>query len=313
MLARTFCRALYPQDAILKHHCYSEHLRCFSAASSQGEVSFHRRQLLCPPSICSFSSEQGRQIMKDALVAGTAEGSYRLLEQFRTQDEPAYCGLGTLVMALNALDIDPGRVWKGVWRWYHEDMLDCCEPLEVIQEQGIVFEKFCRLASCNGAVVQAHRPDEDGESLDVFRQVTTHLWLLIMSSWTLHSYLTLHDSSFHLIGSRCHCCGRHYNTKIPPLDVAGDTRYCRERIAMPNTENAKRVTCSSLRFPGGMTSERHLKRQRQNWKRNQFLTLKTPCLPFICNFTPWEDLCAKVQEVFAHPSRPILLSCKSRF
>lgn len=108
--------------------------------------------------------------MKEALIAGTAEASYRLLEQFRSQDQPAYCGLGTLVMTLNALDIDPVRVWKDEWRWYHEDILDCCEPLSIIQEQGVIFENFCRLASCNGAVVHAHQPDEDGETLDVFRQ-----------------------------------------------------------------------------------------------------------------------------------------------
>jgi glutathione gamma-glutamylcysteinyltransferase len=108
--------------------------------------------------------------MKEALNAGTAEGSYRLLEQFRTQDEPAYCGLGTLVMALNALDIDPGRIWKGVWRWYSEELLDCCEPLEIIKKQGIIFEKFCCLARCNSASVEAHRPDEDGETIDAFRE-----------------------------------------------------------------------------------------------------------------------------------------------
>jgi len=34
-------------------------------------------------------------------------------------------------MALNALSIDPGRVWKGPWRWFSEEMLDCCTPLEV--------------------------------------------------------------------------------------------------------------------------------------------------------------------------------------
>ena len=56
---------------------------------------------------------------------------FKLAEQFRTQDEPAFCGLTTLVMVLNSLSVDPGRVWKGPWRWYHENMLDCCVPLQV--------------------------------------------------------------------------------------------------------------------------------------------------------------------------------------
>ena len=42
---------------------------------------------------------------------------FRLASQFRTQDDPAYCGLATLVMILNALEIDPGRIWKG-WLMY---------------------------------------------------------------------------------------------------------------------------------------------------------------------------------------------------
>lgn len=107
--------------------------------------------------------------MKEALADGTAETSFRLLEQFTTQDEPAYCGLSTLVMVLNTLNIDPGRVWKGPWRWFHEDMLDCCEELERVKEHGITFDQFCCLARCNGAAVTAHRPDEQGETLEVFR------------------------------------------------------------------------------------------------------------------------------------------------
>ena len=56
---------------------------------------------------------------------GFCQSYFSLAENFRTQDEPAYCGLSTLVMALNALRVDPGRPWKGPWRFFHEDMLDC--------------------------------------------------------------------------------------------------------------------------------------------------------------------------------------------
>lgn len=59
----------------------------------------------------------------------------------RTQDEPAYCGLATLAMVLNALFIDPGRTWKGPWRWFNERMLDCCKPLEEVKQEGIVFKQ----------------------------------------------------------------------------------------------------------------------------------------------------------------------------
>lgn len=41
------------------------------------------------------------------------EGFYKLISYFQTQSEPAYCGLASLSMVLNALAIDPGRKWKG--------------------------------------------------------------------------------------------------------------------------------------------------------------------------------------------------------
>lgn len=44
------------------------------------------------------------------------------LRRFLSQDEPAYCGLGTLCMVLNALEIDPQRTWKGAWRWYSQEV-----------------------------------------------------------------------------------------------------------------------------------------------------------------------------------------------
>ncbi|RYG57047.1 hypothetical protein EON66_01370 [archaeon] len=55
-------------------------------------------------------------------VATTALVSMRACERL-AEDEPAYCGLTTLVMTLNALNIDPRRLWKGPWRWYTEDMV----------------------------------------------------------------------------------------------------------------------------------------------------------------------------------------------
>ena len=69
--------------------------------------------------------------MENVVSAGYMDCYFGLAAQFRTQDEPAFCGLSTLVMVLNTLQVDPKKVWKGVWRWYHENMLDCCVPLGV--------------------------------------------------------------------------------------------------------------------------------------------------------------------------------------
>eukprot|EP00624_Nannochloropsis_granulata_P003151 evm.model.NODE_26015_length_37756_cov_44.158253.3 len=92
---------------------------------------------------------------------------FPLIEHFHTQSDPAYCGLGSLAMLLNALAIDPGRTWKGSWRWFDESLLDCCEPLEVVQSQGISLVKANCLARCNGAKSRLRHGDT--VSLEGFR------------------------------------------------------------------------------------------------------------------------------------------------
>jgi glutathione gamma-glutamylcysteinyltransferase len=64
---------------------------------------------------------------------------------------PAFCGIGSLTMSLNSLLLDPKRVWQGVWRWFDESMLSCCEPLDVVKLKGITLAKLGCLAKCNGA------------------------------------------------------------------------------------------------------------------------------------------------------------------
>ena len=46
---------------------------------------------------------------------------FLLAPQLLTQDEPAYCGLSSLVMVLNALAVDPGA-WVGVLKTSKQKM-----------------------------------------------------------------------------------------------------------------------------------------------------------------------------------------------
>jgi glutathione gamma-glutamylcysteinyltransferase len=132
--------------------------------------SFYRRTL---PSPCiAFSSPEGRQLFREALADGTMEGYFPLAEQFHTQAEPAFCGLGTLVVVLNALAIDPGRQWRGPWRWFGEEMLDCCRPLEVVRKEGLTVAQMVCLARCNGARVEVVHADE-GELATLRAEVIT--------------------------------------------------------------------------------------------------------------------------------------------
>ncbi|PRP82693.1 hypothetical protein PROFUN_10057 [Planoprotostelium fungivorum] len=118
--------------------------------------SFYKRPL--PNHLVPFSSPE-------ALDTGSMESYWTLAEQFHTQSEPAYCGLATLTMVLNALQIDPNRLWKGPWRWYNEDLLDCCTPLE---REGITMNNFACLAKCNGADVEVVKAENS--TLSDFRE-----------------------------------------------------------------------------------------------------------------------------------------------
>jgi len=131
-------------------------------------TTFYRRPL--PDQCIAFSSKEGKSIFRNALSAGYMEGFFHLIEQFHTQAEPAYCGLGTLSMILNALGMDPNRLWKGPWRWYSEELLDCCVPLETVQKTGISIEEFQCLARCNGTKCQVFRPNSK-HNLEHFREM----------------------------------------------------------------------------------------------------------------------------------------------
>lgn len=120
-------------------------------------ATFHRRAL--PESAIEFSSPEGRSLFSEALATAGLNGYFPLAEQFHTQSDPAFCGLGSLVVALNALSIDPGRPWKGPWRWYSEELLDCCVPLAEVRERGVDIDEFACLARCNGAKAEVHRGD----------------------------------------------------------------------------------------------------------------------------------------------------------
>jgi glutathione gamma-glutamylcysteinyltransferase len=119
----------------------------------------YRRPL--PADIIAFSSAQGRQVFAEALAEGGMDGYFPLAEQFHTQGDPSFCGLGSLVVALNALAIDPGRLWKGPWRWFAEDLLDCCVSLDEVRRRGLSLDELVCLARCNGADVALRRPEDD--------------------------------------------------------------------------------------------------------------------------------------------------------
>nr|POF25190.1 glutathione gamma-glutamylcysteinyltransferase 3 [Quercus suber] len=154
----------------------------------------YRRSLPSPPAI-EFASSEGKKLFSEALGDGTMEGFFKLISYYQTQSEPAYCGLATLSMVLNALSIDPGRKWKGPWRWFDDSMLDCCEPLAKIKADGITFGKVACLAHCNGAKVEAFRTSES--TIDDFRKYV----ICCTSSEDCHVITSYHRAVFKQTGT----------------------------------------------------------------------------------------------------------------
>jgi hypothetical protein len=127
------------------------------------------------------------------------------------------CGLGSLAMVLNSLEMDPGRQWKGVWRWYSEDMLDCCAPLDIIKEKGITFGEFACLARCNGLDVSSRRANRTSkqEFLEAIRQACSRQHEHVVVSYSRATLQQTGDGHFSPVGS--------YNQKrnlVLILDVA---------------------------------------------------------------------------------------------
>jgi glutathione gamma-glutamylcysteinyltransferase len=115
-------------------------------------ATFHRKAL--PEDLVAFDSAEGRQLLVEAMTAGTAASFFPLVAQLHTQADPAWCGLGSLVTTLNALGIDPQRTWKGPWRHFSEELLICCKALEDAANEGLTLVEVGCLAHCNGAEVR---------------------------------------------------------------------------------------------------------------------------------------------------------------
>ena len=129
---------------------------------------FYGRPL--PENLVDYRSSESKTRLCRSLQAGYAVPYLALSSCFNTQTEPAYCGVSTLAIILNSLRIDPQRIWKTIWRWYTEELLDCCRPLEDVKVSGITLEEFVCLAECNGAIASLSRPRDTTGEYDEFVQ-----------------------------------------------------------------------------------------------------------------------------------------------
>jgi len=152
--------SIYRNEAL--HICQDDYLKNalpLPPPLPEPKFSFHRR--IMPHSLIQFSSPEGRKLFQQSLSDGMAKAFFPLSEQFLNQSDPAYCGVTTLIMVLNAIGIDPNVRWKGGWRWYgSEEMVleSCCIDPERVKRAGILLEEFQSLGRCQGLKIDMKRP-----------------------------------------------------------------------------------------------------------------------------------------------------------
>ncbi|RHZ45182.1 hypothetical protein Glove_688g28 [Diversispora epigaea] len=122
-----------------------------SQPQTKPQVFFQGRKL--PDNLISFNSPDGKELFKESLNQGYAEGYFNLSSCFSHQMDPAYCGLSSLSIVLNALQVKGAPVWKGPWRWWSDELLNCCSPIEEVKKNGTTFSQFACLAKCHCDVV----------------------------------------------------------------------------------------------------------------------------------------------------------------
>lgn len=244
-------------DAIEDHHGNTIEDRVVGDGHpiKQPKMSFYKRELPSPPSI-AFSSEQGQGIFGDALKEGMLKGFFSLIEQFRTQDEPSFCGLASVAMVLNSLAIDPRRPWKGSWRIFHEQMLDCCIPLEKVQKEGITMSQAACLARCNGADAQEfpYGSVPESEFRDMVRESCSTSTFHLIVSYSRKHFLQTGDGHFSPIGgySPTYDAVLILDTarfKYPPHWVPLPSLYEAMKYVDPTTQNPRgflKVTAATV-------------------------------------------------------------------
>mmetsp|Transcript_10409 Transcript_10409/g.28771 ORF Transcript_10409/g.28771 Transcript_10409/m.28771 type:complete len:477 (-) Transcript_10409:1217-2647(-) len=121
------------------------------------------------PLVVALDSPRGRKRLLRSLAANAAVPYLALQNHFTNQSDPAYCGITTLLVVLNAFSVDPLRRWKGGWRYFgNEDVLldQCCLDPERVKRIGINLTQFAQFASCQGLNVTLKRPQVEEENVD---------------------------------------------------------------------------------------------------------------------------------------------------
>jgi glutathione gamma-glutamylcysteinyltransferase len=109
-----------------------------------------------------FSSSKSKNLLKESIIQGNANSFFQLSDQFQTQGDPSFCGPSSMICVFNSLNVDPKKKWKGIWRWYLEEVIKCLD-INKTKDYGMTIEEFAIIAKCNGVFTEIFRPDLNEE------------------------------------------------------------------------------------------------------------------------------------------------------
>jgi Phytochelatin synthase len=129
--------------------------------------------LTLPNSLIAFNSEQGESLL---LESAAKEDFWNLSTQFVTQANQAYCGVASMVMILNSLDIpapiapqyEPYRVFMQDNFFNNDAARQVIEP-EVVQKQGLTLDELGKLLESYSVKATAYHAEDT--SLEEFRKL----------------------------------------------------------------------------------------------------------------------------------------------
>lgn len=158
-----------------------------------------RRRILNAQTAIPLDSKDGRERLIRALSNDAAIMYVRLTQHSVNQSEPAYCGITTAVICLNALEVDSVFRWKGGWRyWYEEVLLTTCQCLTHVETNGITMDEFHRIMSCQTVSSTMHRAEDMAESefRESVRTSCCSEWTILVVSFARHALGQTGDGHF---------------------------------------------------------------------------------------------------------------------
>lgn len=124
-----------------------------------------------PDELVDYRSSESKKRLIRCINEGSAVPFFSLSSCYKNQSHPAYCGISTLVVVLNALGIDPKTTWKTPWRWYTEEVIEkqmSVLELETVRKTGITLNDFQRLAQSNGVSCSLIRTEDSNQGYKGF-------------------------------------------------------------------------------------------------------------------------------------------------